>query len=135
MCNTYEQTVDGPKRCLQLHREILEAYFFGSLARRDAKPHSDMDVAVYVDSQRLPDPPFGYAAQLTAELISEVRINRLDVDVLNCAPPLLYHRVLRDGIRLLTRDVRATATREGQAFSRYCDYLPQLRKIDFVVQV
>ena len=41
-----------------------------------------------------------------------------------------YHRVLRDGVRLFSRDLRATTAREGQALSRYCDYLPQLAKID-----
>jgi hypothetical protein len=56
--------------------------------------------------------------------------NSVDVVLLNRAPPLLYHRVLRDGIRVLARDLRATTTREGYALSRYCDYVPQLAKID-----
>ena len=55
---------------------------------------------------------------------------RVDVVVLNGAPPLLYHRVLRDGVRIFARDLRATTTREGRALSRYCDYLPQLAKIE-----
>ena len=38
----------------------------------------------------------------------------------------------RDGIRILTRDVAATSVREGRALSRYCDYVPQLAKIDRV---
>jgi len=38
--------------------------------------------------------------------------------------------VLRDGERLLSRDLAASTTREGYAISRYCDYLPQLRTID-----
>jgi hypothetical protein len=38
--------------------------------------------------------------------------------------------VLRDGERLLSRDLAATTTREGYALSRYCDYLPHLAKID-----
>jgi hypothetical protein len=38
--------------------------------------------------------------------------------------------VLRDGRRLLSRDLRATTTREGYALSRYCDYVPQLAKIE-----
>ena len=59
-----------------------------------------------------------------------LRINDVDVVVLNEAAPLLYHRVLRDGVRILARDLRATTTREGQALSRYCDFLPQLEKID-----
>jgi hypothetical protein len=56
--------------------------------------------------------------------------NDVDVVVLNRASPLLYHRVLRDGIRVFARDAPATTTREGRALSRYCDYLPHLRKID-----
>ena len=42
----------------------------------------------------------------------------------------LYHRVLRDGVRFLSRDPRATTTRAGQALSRYFDFLPQLEKMD-----
>jgi hypothetical protein len=56
--------------------------------------------------------------------------NDVDIVVLNQAPPLLYQRVLRDGVRILSRDLAATTVREGRALSRYCDYLPQLRKIE-----
>ena len=76
--------------------EILEAYLFGSHARGQARPDSDVDVAVYVDE----------------------------------TPILLYHRVLRDGVRLLSRDLRATTSRAGHALSRYFDFLPQLDKMD-----
>ncbi len=74
--------------------------------------------------------PVGDAAELTAELVRLLQRNDVDVVVLNRAPPLLYHRVLRDGLRLFARDARATTTREGRALSRYCDYLPHVRKID-----
>ena len=110
--------------------EILEAYLFGSYARGEAMAHSDLDVAVYVDRERLPPAPFGYAAGLVTDLMAGLGFNRIDVVVLNDAPPLLYHRVLRDGERLLSRDLAATTTREGRALSRYCDYLPHLAKID-----
>lgn len=53
-----------------------------------------------------------------------------DVVALNGAPPLLYHCVLRDGVRVLARDLAATTRREGDALLRYCDYLPQLAKIE-----
>jgi predicted nucleotidyltransferase len=110
--------------------EILEAYLFGSYARGEAMAHSDLDVAVYVDRERLPPAPFGYAAGLTTDLMAGLGFNRIDVVILNDAPPLLYHRVLRDGERLLSHDLAATTTREGCALSRYCDYLPHLAKID-----
>lgn len=124
------QIMEKLTKRLDSRPEILEAYVFGSVARPDAQPHSDVDVAVFVDLKRLPDLPFGYVADLTAELVTVLGRNDVDVVVLNQAPPLLYHRVLRDGVRLLTRDPAATTTREGQALSRYCDYVPHLRKID-----
>ena len=113
---------------LQGRAEILEAYLFGSRARGDARESSDIDVAVYLDEAKLDEQGFGYDAEL-GEALSVACNASADVVILNRAPPLLYHRVLRDGVRLLARDLRATTTREGRALSRYCDYLPQLAKI------
>ena len=110
--------------------EVLEAYLFGSQATGRARAHSDIDVAVYVDEGRAGRDGFGYQAELGAELISGLGTNDVDLVILNHAPPVLYHRVLRDGHRILSRDLRATTTREGYAMSRYCDYLPQLAKIE-----
>jgi hypothetical protein len=118
------------RETLAPREEILEAYLFGSVATGSARTHSDIDVAVYLGEPRPPASAFGYAADLTAVLMRALRVNHVDVVILNDAPPLLYHRVLRDGIRIISRDLRATTTREGQALSRYCDFLPQLRKID-----
>src|SRR2546427_244866 len=99
--------------------EILEAYLFGSMATGRTHAQSDIDVAVYLAEQR-PEPSlFGYTADLTTALMSALATNRVDVVILNEAPPLLYYRVLRDGIRFLSRDLRATTTREGYAMSRY----------------
>ena len=110
--------------------EVLEAYLFGSVARGNASDHSDVDVAVYVDPQALHRPGFGIAAELSADACAALRRNDVDLVILNGAPPVLYHSVLRDGVRFLARDLRATARREGQALSRYCDYVPQLAKIE-----
>lgn len=115
---------------LQPRAEILEAYLFGSTATGATHSHSDVDVAVYLADRRPTGSVFGYTADLTAALMSALGTNRVDVVILNDAPPLLYHRVLRDGQRILSRDLRATTTREGYALSRYCDYVPQLAKIE-----
>lgn len=122
--------VERLTRTLEPRAEILEAYLFGSHARGDAHHHSDVAVAVYVDEARPEAGPFGYQADLTTHLMIALETNAVDVVVLNTAPPLLYHRVLRDGVRLLSRDLRATTTRAGQALSRYFDFLPQMEKMD-----
>ena len=115
---------------LSIRPEILEGYLFGSRARGVGHAHSDIDVAVYVDTDRITPGPFGYRSELTSVLMSALGSNAVDVVVLNDAPPLLYHRVLRDGVRLVARDLRATTVREGRALSRHCDFVSQLAKID-----
>jgi len=118
---------------LSARQEILEAYLFGSRARGAGQAHRDVDVAVFIDEKTVEPGLFGYRSDLTAALMSGLHTNSVDVVVLNNAPPLLYHRVLRDGVRLLSRDLRATTVREGRALSRHCDYVPQLDKIDSVL--
>jgi len=115
---------------LDPREEVLEAYLFGSHARGHAQPHSDIDVAVYIDHARADDTGFGYRANITTDLMAGLGCNDVDVVVLNRAPPLLYHRVLRDGVRLLARNLRETTTREGRVVSRYCDFVPQLAKME-----
>lgn len=115
---------------LEPRGEVLDAYLFGSTVTGRAQAHSDLDVAVYLVQDRPPTSRFGYTADLATDLMRELGTDRIDVTVLNDAPPVLYHRVLRDGIRLLSRDLRATTTREGRALSRYSDYVPQLAKIE-----
>jgi predicted nucleotidyltransferase len=110
--------------------EVLEAYLFGSVARQEAQPHSDVDVAVFVAPSALDRAGFGYDAELGAKLQQALARSDVDIVVLNHAGPVLYHRVLRDGMRIFSRDLAATTTREGNALSRYCDYLPTLRKIE-----
>ena len=110
--------------------EVLEAYLFGSRARGQSRRDSDIDVAVYVDEARARDGAWGYRAELTTDLMTALGTDVVDVVVLNRASILLYHRVLRDGVRVLSRDLRDTTTRAGQALSRYFDFLPQLDKMD-----
>jgi predicted nucleotidyltransferase len=120
------------RAALALRAEVLEAYLFGSTARGQAQPHSDLDIAIFVDPAALKRPGFGIPAEVCADLQASLKRPDIDVVLLNQAPPLLYHRVLRDGIRLFARDMAATTRREGYALSRYCDYLPQLRKIESI---
>lgn len=115
-------------RALEPRPEILDAYLFGSQARGDAGALSDIDVAVFIDENLAEPGPYGYDAELITDLMTELGTNDIDVVLLNRAPPLLYHRVLRDGELLVTRDLKATTTRAGYALSRYFDFLPQLKK-------
>lgn len=130
MMSSNAELTDHLTEVLATRPEVLEGYLFGSRARGVGYAHSDIDVAVYVDTDRITPGPFGYRSELTSVLMSALGSNAVDVVVLYEAPPLLYHRVLRDGVRLLARDLRATTVREGRALSRHCDFVPHLAKID-----
>ena len=126
-CQNLEQRILS---MLEPRPEVLEAYLFGSHAQGRAQPHSDIDVAVYIDESIAEEGAFGYRAQLITEIMAGLHSNDIDLLILNQAPPALYYHVLRDGIRVLSRDLAATTTREGRAVSRYCDFVPQLAKMD-----
>lgn len=128
--NPSQSLVQRIASLLEPRPEVLEAYLFGSHAHGAAQPHSDVDVAVYVDEAKVKESTFGYRAQLTTEIIAGLHNNDVDLLILNQAPPALYYHILRDGIRVLSRDLAATTTREGYAVSRYCDFVPQLAKMD-----
>ena len=77
-----------------------------------------------MDKARAAAGPWGYRAGVVSDLVGALRTNAVDLVVLNRAPPLLHHRVLRDGERAFSCDLRATTTREGRAISRYCNFVP-----------
>ncbi len=131
-----DQSIDvrplGPRIAgvLESRTEVLEAYLFGSHARGGAQPHSDIDVAVYIEEAHEDRSVFGLRAELSTLLMEGLRDNGVDLLILNRAPPVLYYHVLRDGVRVLSRDLAMTTTREGRAVSRYCDFVPQLAKME-----
>lgn len=107
-------------------RGLVCAYLFGSHARGDETPGSDIDVALLLDQ----DPPRtieGLRLDLADELAGTVD-RPVDLVVLNRAPADLIHRVLRDGVLLLDRDPSARIRFEVRARNEYFDLLPHLRR-------
>ena len=88
---------------LEPDNEILFAFVFGSVARGDERPDSDLDLAVYVDDRLDARQRFELRLRLSAALDD---LGRADVVVLNDAPPLLAHRAL-SGRMVFARDRRA----------------------------
>jgi len=112
---------------LEADASVVAAWLFGSEARGDVSPGSDVDVAVFVARPRpsgtLDDLPLTLQADLSQLLGREV-----DVVVVDWAPSDLVHRVLRDGRLLVDRDRRARIRFEVAARNRYFDMQPIWRR-------
>jgi uncharacterized protein len=105
---------------------VAAVYLFGSVARGTANAASDVDIGVLYEhppAAELMAQPFGDEAEL-----SERFGRRVQIIVMNGAPPDLIHRILRDGILVLEPDKSRRIAFEVQARNQYFDLLPILRQ-------
>ena len=119
------------KAALGARGDVLVAYLFGSAARDEMRPDSDVDVAVLIDQSVGSAPSRLTLASMRANLQADLQeaVHRpVDLVVLNHASPDLVHRVLRDGVILVERDRSARIRFEVGARNEYFDVLPFLNR-------
>lgn len=124
------------ERCLRAALErvaprgLVAAYLFGSHAAGRAHRESDVDVAILLDRGEYPDARarFHERVRLAAALIGELHTHRVDVVVLNDAPPGLGRGIVTEGRRLLGRDREAEHAFVRDVQLRAADLEPFLRR-------
>lgn len=104
--------------------EVWAIYVYGSFARGEDWPDSDLDIAVLLPpEQRIPD---------VLELIGEIskRAHR-DVDLVDLrhAGDVLRHEVLESGRTLFESDSDKVLAWEASAMTRYVHYREEVREI------
>ncbi len=104
--------------------DVVAAYLFGSQARGQAGPLSDVDLGAWLDPALDRDRRWKRQLDLIGLGTGTLRTNEVQVIVLNDAPPLLTHRVLRDGIVLADSDPPQRVRLETDAIIRYLDTMP-----------
>ncbi len=97
-------------------RDVLAVMLFGSAARGDLHPGSDLDVCLVL-------PPRGWTPEeLARKRLSYVGAFDLDVHVFQALPLYVRHRVLKEGRVLLVKDEDALyelAFRTAQEFDDF----------------
>ncbi|MDO3376772.1 type VII toxin-antitoxin system MntA family adenylyltransferase antitoxin [Geoalkalibacter halelectricus] len=110
-------SIDQLKVVLAEIPQVKFAYLFGSHARGDAGPLSDIDVAVYLD-RRLD--PFRFRLSLLESLAHRLGTERFDLVTLNDASPLLRYEVVRQGV-VIKENRQRRIPFEVRALSEYFD--------------
>lgn len=96
---------------------VMAVYVFGSVARGETGPMSDVDLAVLTDRKVTLDEEL----ELRAVAAEELHRNDVDLVILADAPPVLRHEVIAAGRRLFTRDEITADAFEERSIHEYLD--------------
>jgi len=108
-------------------RPVLLAYLYGSLARGQSTPLSDVDIALVTERSLPALDRLGLELDVEVEL-SAIGLPQADIRVINQASPAVRGRVVMEGVLLYCRDDRKRVTFEAQAHAQYFDLQPVLRE-------
>lgn len=119
--NTHKALADVIRRAIP---HIIAVYVYGSVARGDNSPDSDLDIALLLPpGQQLPD-----KLALAQELYNATG-REVDLVDLRRAGHFLRMEVLRQGQTILNADPAYVLAWEGQAMSQYAQHRAQISGI------
>lgn len=104
--------------------EIDLAFLFGSYARNEATPLSDVDIGILWSRPQSFTQNLQVEGQIILDLQTLLHIEEINLVKLDETPATLNYRVLRDGILLLNRDENKRISFTLTTINEYLDFLP-----------
>jgi predicted nucleotidyltransferase len=108
---------------------VVAASLVGSQATSKAGPLSDVDVAIWFDPSLGPTERCERSLRLAGAASAALSTDEIDLIVLNDASPLMRHRAMCDGVRLVERDRDARVRLEARGLLDYLDTAPLRAKL------
>ena len=104
---------------LRADKDILFAYLFGGLARKKARPLSDVDIAVYCEEGSFfPEKKL----EILGNLAGILRTDEIDLVVLNRAPLTLKMKILENKKVIVDKDPSLRHRYESLTMRQYFDF-------------
>jgi predicted nucleotidyltransferase len=103
-------------------QEYVElAYLFGSTAEDHRGPLSDIDIGVCLSNSLTKRERIQKRLELTAELASLLKTDRIDLVVMNDAFPVINFEIIKPNIPIFVKDEDFKINAEQEIMSRYLD--------------
>ena len=100
---------------------VVVAYLFGSLARKESGPLSDVDIAVLFSRELSEDERFERRLRMIGKMCGIFRSPEIDLVILNDVPLSLQFEVIKGGRILYCADESARVDFEVKAISLWLD--------------
>ena len=110
--------------------EVVAFLLFGSAARDELKPLSDMDFAVLLSRNLSREGIEKLRLRLTGLIMEIMATEEFDLVILNTAPTRFSHAVMKEGVLLYIQDRNQLDEFREQNTSRYLDFLYYRREFD-----
>ena len=107
--------------------DVAFAYLFGSIARNQATPLSDIDIAVYLRKATPDMDLFQERLKLLHQLFALLRTEKVDLILLNNSPIELNYRILKSGRLVSENDPREKKAFYKKTIRDYLDLSPILQ--------
>jgi predicted nucleotidyltransferase len=124
-----DDLLDAIRDYVNRQPEVDAAYLFGSRAKGKERAASDVDVALLVDEGSAPESTPAYRLEQIMAL-EDICGRPADVVILNDAPLVLRHQILKYGRLIYERDHRRRVDFEVQSLQAYFDFKPILDRLN-----
>jgi predicted nucleotidyltransferase len=106
---------------LRGQKDVKVAYLFGSAAKGELGPLSDIDIAVYLDEKLSKAERNKKELFLIYEISGILNTDKFDLVVMNDSPLLLNFNIIRDGLLLKKENESEKVKLETSIISLYLD--------------
>jgi len=127
-CSEIKKQVLNFSQDVFLNTPVVFGYLYGSIAKEQAHPFSDLDIAVYVPEMA---PKDGFELEMALALEFDSMIEQgpsSDVRIMNYLPLTVAGEIVTEGILIYCRDDTLRIDYETSIRSAYFDFLPVLHK-------
>ncbi len=121
------ESLEKIKEVLKNQEGILVAYLYGSTAKKQIHPNSDIDIGILIRENFEPDAL--YTSRIANKIEKKTNTEKeIDIRILNNKPITFLHQVLKDGKELFSKNEKERIEFETKVYDRYLDFKPHFEQ-------